>query len=276
MRLTISRALALAESGLSDTAFRIYVTAHARIAETGCEALTTVGLMSLPGMPRNAKALGRAITELINAGLVFAEGAGYTFPAPRSDVTAKRAAAGRLGGLAKASKRLASASGLPPPLLDGLPGDLPAGCQPDATEPSPSLVLSPSDSQALQSVVSSVSSEDSALLSSGSGPESKPARGRAKPRTAAPEQLEPTAAHEKIAAERGLELANEIARCLNHHRAKGNLMANWNAAVTTWLLGARPGPPGPRASGGGRNGGGSSMPMLLDRIQELEGKNASR
>jgi hypothetical protein len=63
---------------------------------------------------------------------------------------------------------------------------------------------------------------------------------RHKPRTQAPETLEPTAKHRQVASERGVDVLNEIQRCLSHHKAKGNLMADWNATVTTWLLGSEP------------------------------------
>lgn len=104
----------------------------------------------------------------------------------------------------------------------------------NATRVSPPLVLSPSD----DTDQDCKKAEDSSPISSGSKePESKPARAkRNRPRTAAPDQLLPTDKHREIASDRKLDLKLEVERCLNHHRAKGNLMASWNAALTTWLL----------------------------------------
>jgi hypothetical protein len=80
---------------------------------------------------------------------------------------------------------------------------------------------------------------------------SQPKAPRQKPRTQAPETLEPTEKHRQLASERGLNLTREVQRCLEFHRSKGNVMADWNAAITTWLLNSerfqanpRGGPPG--------------------------------
>lgn len=65
----------------------------------------------------------------------------------------------------------------------------------------------------------------------------KPAKrqSRKTPRTPAPDSLEPNEATRSAARELGLNVAVEVTACLDHHRAKGSLMADWQATVRTWL-----------------------------------------
>lgn len=132
----------------------------------------------------------------------------------------------------------------------------------------PPLTLSPSETNSQSLVLSASSPENSALSSSDQGPVSKRARVRRKlPRTAPPETLEATDSHRRLAAEKGIDLDAEIRRCLEHHRARGNTMANWNAAVTTWLLS-----PYQKAVGNhqGKPPPGANFNRLRDRAAQLE------
>jgi hypothetical protein len=268
MKLTTARLLELAELGLSDTALRVYLTAHARIAETGIQDLSEAVLMNLPGLPRNPKVLGKAIVELHGKGLVLALDDGVaTFPIPTSDVAAKRAAAGRLGGLAKASKRVASASGVPPSLLGGLPEQLPAASQADATDPSSPLVLSSPDSLSSPLSASSLFQPDFCSESSGTRPESKPARGAksgARQRFV-PDDWKVKARHRELASELRADLAGEEMKFREHEFKDPK--QDFDRAFSRWLrrsvefkaTGVRASP-----------GGGSTVPMLMARVQRLE------
>lgn len=61
---------------------------------------------------------------------------------------------------------------------------------------------------------------------------------RSKRRTTLPDDWKPTAEHVKRATESSIVLTREVARFRAYHEARGSLMANWNAAFTTWLLNA--------------------------------------
>jgi hypothetical protein len=250
VKLTIARLLDMAE--LSDAALRVYLTAHARIEETSAQGLTAAGLMNLPGMPRNPKALARTIQELASHGLVVgAETGRYLFASLAPDVSSKRAAAGRLGGLAKASKRLASATA--PPLANGLavPEVMPAGCQPDATDPPLSLISGSGSSSGI--------SPDSSALSSDSEPVSKPARGRRWRRV--PADWAPDAGHFELAKSLGVSLESQLVLFRDHEFKDPKSDAD--AAFRTWLRrAAQYRPPVTRAGG--------SLPLLMDRIQRME------
>jgi hypothetical protein len=137
----------------------------------------------------------------------------------------------------------------------------------------PSLVLSPSESGSPSEVLSaSFSASDSGSKE----PVSKPARGtRNRPRTAAPDTLLPNDKHRQIATDKGVDLAVEVERFLSFHRAKGNLMASWNSALTTWLLspyvkttvhGGRP-PPGANFN---------RLKALAEQAEREEKRNAAQ
>lgn len=71
----------------------------------------------------------------------------------------------------------------------------------------------------------------------GGAPAPKPTRHR--PRSRLPHGWRPTDTHRAFAAEHRLDLDREVFRFRNHAEATGRLMANWNAAFTTWLDKAR-------------------------------------
>jgi hypothetical protein len=268
MKLTTARLLELAELGLSDTAFRVYLSALARMAETGAEGLMLPALENLPGLPRNRKALLKAVSELVERGLAGDDPGGVVhFVALAGDVSSKRAAAGRLGGLAKASKRVASASGVPPSLPGGLPEQLPAASQVDATDPSSPLVLSSPDSLSSPLSASSLFQPDFCSESSGTRPESKPARGAksgARQRFV-PDDWKVKARHRELASELRADLAGEEMKFREHEFKDPK--QDFDRAFSRWLrrsvefkaTGVRASP-----------GGGSTVPMLMARVQRLE------
>ncbi|MER7009938.1 hypothetical protein ABT324_00720 [Saccharopolyspora sp. NPDC000359] len=71
----------------------------------------------------------------------------------------------------------------------------------------------------------------------GDAPAPKPTRH--KPRSRLPYDWRPTDAHRAFAAEHHLDIDREAFRFRHHADATGRLMANWNAAFTTWLDKAR-------------------------------------
>jgi hypothetical protein len=222
MKLTTARLLDLAE--LSDAALRVYLTAHARIEETTAQGLTAAGLMNLPGMPRNPKALARTIQELAEHGLVVgAETGRYLFASLTSDVSSKRAEAGRLGGLAKASKRLASASDLPGSNVVAMPADCHASTQ---------------DPRSLSSDLISSLSESSSLLSSSQGPVSKPARKARK--TAYPDDFDAAIRPRVFEWAKGQKypdwwVDDRLAQMKLQCGAKGVVNVDWYLAAIGWL-----------------------------------------
>ncbi len=73
-------------------------------------------------------------------------------------------------------------------------------------------------------------------LEPSSGPiAGKPARQREKARTKIPEDWYPDIPRTDTAAGRGIDVPTEVRKFVNHHTAKGNLMANWEAAWETWV-----------------------------------------
>ncbi len=83
--------------------------------------------------------------------------------------------------------------------------------------------------------------------------EPAPKAKRTKPRSKVPDDFEPIAADRSLASELQVDLASEFPKFLDYHRAKGSLMADWRAALRTWLRnagrfgGAARGRSGPRS-----------------------------
>lgn len=76
---------------------------------------------------------------------------------------------------------------------------------------------------------------------------------REKPRTRVPEDLKPDASCVSLAGEKRVNLADELPRFLDHHRAKGSLMADWQAALRTWISNAAKWGPSKRVPGAAQN-----------------------
>jgi hypothetical protein len=76
----MARLLELSMLGISDAAFRLYVTAYTRANESGTRSLSCAAVSNLPGAPRNPKALGRLLLELIAHGLIIDGQGSYDVP----------------------------------------------------------------------------------------------------------------------------------------------------------------------------------------------------
>lgn len=264
MKLTTARLLELAELGLSCEATLVYLTALTRMGETGSDRLAMPALTNLPGLPRSAKAMAKVLSELIGKGLAGDDPDGFVhFVSLAPDLSSKRAEAGRRGGLAKASKRLASASELP----GGLPEALPAGSQANAPDPSSPLVLSSPDSLSSPSVASSLSEPDSCSESSGSRPESKPARGAktGQRQRFVPDAWMPRDTHRALALELRVAIEIELAKFREHEFKDPK--TDFDRAFSRWLRRSVEF----RSSGvGGKPPPGSNFERLKARAERFE------
>ena len=57
-------------------------------------------------------------------------------------------------------------------------------------------------------------------------------------RTRYPDDFRPTPEHFALAASLGVNLTREGPQFADHHRAKGSVMSDWNAALRTWIRNA--------------------------------------
>ncbi|WP_110647581.1 hypothetical protein [Salinicola peritrichatus] len=62
---------------------------------------------------------------------------------------------------------------------------------------------------------------------------------RAKKNTQLPDDFQPNDTNRRIAAERGVNLEDELANFKDYHGAKGSKFKDWNLALNTWLRRAR-------------------------------------
>jgi hypothetical protein len=281
---------------LSDAAFRLHLSALDWCSEQGIESVTRVGLAAIPHAP-TGKRLDAVLDELELARLWKAEGVAWIVDVPKveeeRDLSAIRSEAGRRGGRKSAEVRRETYGTAQPRSkleanADASPKQTDVGSEANdrskadgASSQGPnlpsSLELSPLNQSSQALVLSGFSPDSSAPKSSDQGPDRLPARAansrRSKPRTEAPDTLEPTPRHQQIASERGIDLAVETERCLAHHRGKGNLQANWNAVLTTWLL-------SPYAKAGVQQAAskvpGQNFALLNARIQRMEREEAER
>ncbi len=287
---------------LSDAAFRLHLSALDWCSEQGINTVSPLDLAAIPHVPINGKKRDAVFDELELARLWVSDGPVWVIDVPKveeeRDLSAIRSEAGRRGGRKSAEVRREAHGSAQPrsklePNADASPKQTSLASEPNprtktdvasnqGTDLPSSLELSPlnQDSQAL--VLSGFSPDSSsAPKSSDQGPDRLPARAansrRSKPRTEAPDTLEPTPRHQQIATERGIDLAVETERCLAHHRGKGNLQANWNAVLTTWLLS-----PYAKATTGGVNQQpaskvpGQNFNRLNARIARMELEEAER
>ena len=77
---------------------------------------------------------------------------------------------------------------------------------------------------------------------------------RAKPRTSVPSNFRPEGDGLKAALDAGLNVDAEVKRFIDHHEAKGSLMASWPAAWRTWVSNAVAFGKGTNAQSGDRIG----------------------
>lgn len=257
--------------GLSDAAFRLYVSAIDWSREQRTDGvLTEKDMPAIPRLPRSWRA---SAVELVGAGLWEAIEGGWSIvdwcEPEETELSAKRAEAGRKGGLAKASKqRLANvatdvATGLAKPTLPGG----------NATDPSSPLELPSPDSLSFPS--------DSGLLAASSLiPDPEPAEsfshvGAAKPKRRwrkVPTEWQPTEEHRALARERGVDFELELSRFRDHEFASPKSDAN--ATFRNWLRNARP-TRAPVTQLTPR-GGGQNFARLTARIARLELEEAER
>jgi hypothetical protein len=235
---------------LSAEAFRLHMLALDWCAEQRTNgAIGEDDMTLLPRLPRSWRAL---TVELVGAGLWEQTDVGWRLVdwaeveqvSPQEELSAKRAEAGRKGGLAKASKqRLANVA---TEVATGVASaGLAAG---NATDPSLSPTPPLPDSTGLDLDLVSQNSESSSLISSDQRPESKRARGERKaPKQArwrrVPDDFKPTEEHRRIARERGLDFPLELAKFRDHEFDKPK--SDPDATFRNWLRNASP----PRTSG---------------------------
>jgi hypothetical protein len=65
------------------------------------------------------------------------------------------------------------------------------------------------------------------------------AAGKARKAHQLPDTFRPTAKHMELAGSLGVDLRSEFAQFVDHHRAKGSTMKDWDAALRTWIRNAQ-------------------------------------
>ena len=219
MKLPAGYTRRLSVASLSDGAFRLHLAALDFCGEQRSNGrLTKTGVTLLPRLPRSWRALA---IELVGAGLWVqtSDDAWELIDAERHDpeLLAKRAEAGRKGGLARSKHD--------PPLPSIEPSKLPSKVL--STEASKVAEhggvasLSPTPPLPDSTGLDLSDSESSPALSSSSEPVRLRARGAQKAPKAArwrvvPAEFEPTEEHRSIARERGLNFELELAKFRDH------------------------------------------------------------
>ena len=199
----------------------------------------------MPALPRLPRSWRASAVELVAAGLWSAVEDGWLIVewcepevTPELELSAKRAEAGRRGGLAKASKTLAT--GPSKPVANTLATDVAKPvCQgSNGPDPSSPLELSSPDSSGFPS--------NSGLLAASSlDPDPDPSEsfshvGAAKPKRRwrrCPAEWAPTEEHRQLARERGVDFETELAKFRDHEFATGKSDAN--GTFRNWLRNAR-------------------------------------
>lgn len=252
---------------LSDGALRIWLAVADYAREHMHDA--QIAPRDLDMLPRilGGKKRVEAISELVAAGLwletsVGWEIVGHEEPAElelqapqvetaREQLARKRAEAGRAGGLASQAKRhFASSKNKQTPLLLEASGQANTHFASSKTEAKTGVVPAPSHTLPLPPNLnqgfSAVSGDPSSFQLSSEGPVSLPARvtevapkprpERKRPRHSLPTDWVPKALHISRAQELRIDVRGEAEKFRAHAEATGRLMANWDAAFTTWLL----------------------------------------
>lgn len=67
----------------------------------------------------------------------------------------------------------------------------------------------------------------------------KPTQAKGRSTSRPPAGWEPNDTHRALADAAGVDLAAEVAKCLDYHAAKGSTFADWSAALRTWLRNAK-------------------------------------
>lgn len=225
---------------LSAEAFRLHMLALDWCAEQRTNgAIAEEDMSLLPRLPRSWRAL---TVELVAAGLWEQVGALWrVLDAEQHDpeLLAKRAEAGRKGGLAR--------SKLEPPLLGTEPSKLPSKVlstdSSKVAEHGGAASLSPTPPLPNSTGLDLSDSESSSALSSSSEPVRLRARGERKASKAArwrrcPQPFEPTEEHRRIARDRQLNFDLELAKFLDHEFDKPK--SDPHATFRNWLRNASP------------------------------------
>jgi hypothetical protein len=254
---------------LCDAAFRLWVTAidHANQDRSG-GLVTPDDIDCYPRAPRD-EFREAAIAELVTLGLWVPTEGGWLIhdfdewqsrPAehqPARPAVTSRTPAGspsQLGGVARAAGAKRGPGG-----RFG-PSRTPAGIQPNSpAEHQPAgdggAACFPPDPLSDRKDAESLGIESTSGISD--QPESKGSPSRR--RTRLPAGWSPTEEHAARASREGVSLAAEVERFRLHAESTGRVMANWNAAFTTWLINAprfapRGGARGPVQPSHGQNG----------------------
>lgn len=168
----------------------------------------------------------KAAAELAAAGFWTTNGEDWTVPERGETIAAKRARAGRLGGLAKASKPPSK----PPskPLANGLAkpefaSGVPAGLVPPLASPSPSPL----------SLISDLSPESSSFQLSSGGPEPSPARAPKRRMRRCPEAFELDETGKKLCSDLRVDWAAEGPKFRDWEFKDAK--SDWQAAARNWI-----------------------------------------
>jgi hypothetical protein len=238
---------------LSDAAFRLHLSALDWCSEQGINTVSPLDLAAIPHVPINGKKRDAVFDELELARLWVSDGPVWTIDVPKveeepeparvvsPELSAKRAEAGRKGGLArsKPSNLLEKREQKQSNLLQANQANLLEQNGANATDPSSPLELSSPDSSGFPS--------DSALLAASSlRSDPEPADsfshvGAAKPKRRwrrVPAEWEPTDDHRSIARERGVDFELELSKFRDHEFATAKSDAN--GTFRNWLRNARP------------------------------------
>lgn len=208
---------------LSDAAFRLAVTAGCWCASNMTDGVIPRNVVKTLTCAPKGKALDRAISELVSSEIWKSAGENawlvhdfLSYNMSKAQWEEKVAAA-KAGGNAKAAKGKKDATPSPVPhgTPDGKADGMPEPCQNSAESlPQP---LPDSDP----------------IINTPKSP--KKNRKQRMELTGPPDELVPVKATLDKAIQMGCDWQAEWERCRDHHLKKGNMMADWNAALRTWL-----------------------------------------
>lgn len=99
----------------------------------------------------------------------------------------------------------------------------------------------------------------------------EPKTGRRRPAVSLPEDLAPNDTARYLAQQLGVNLLEEFAAFVDHHRAKGSTFSDWQAAIRTWIRNAHKFAP---KSSTRIRGPDAAMQRAADRVQMLREREA--
>lgn len=230
MNVTLSRLQELAETGLSAEARCLYLTASCWAFERGTRRISTAALCVLPGAPRDSKRLGKLLLELIGAGLIVSGDGWYEVPEKLTAGAARmrRLRANESGTRDEPVQRTDSAR-----VRDACSEQGEHGAEEPPSPPAPPLPDSAGSSSEF--------SLSAPTLSSGSKPESKPARGAKKPpKKPCPETFDAEIKPRVFEWARGKHYpdwwtADRLEQMRIDCGSKGIMFADWYLGAIGWL-----------------------------------------